>query len=101
MANFVSGIDFEPEGTRPVQNVEIGYNKFIMNNRTTNPSRGADGKAVSGYQVPGNPSPGGNYYLHHNYGTFGTGFGVFYLSSGGSWGYILKDKNAEGQNPQP
>jgi hypothetical protein len=96
--NYVSGIDVEPEAGWSVQNVEIGYNKFVMNNRTANPNRGADGKAVSGWRASGNNSPGGNYYVHHNYGTFGSGFGSF---DGGGWGYILETANAEGTSPRP
>jgi hypothetical protein len=94
--NYVSGIDFEPEaGT--VTNVEVTYNKFVMNNRAVNPTRSADGEAVSGWMVPTSPNPGGNYYLHHNYGTFGTGFAGF----GGNFGYILQSSNAEGTSPPP
>jgi hypothetical protein len=95
--NYVSGIDFEPvAGT--VTNFEVAYNKFVMNNRTPNPSRGADGKAVFGWQVPTSPNPGGNYYIHHNYGTFGTGFSGF---GGGNWGYIYRSANGEGGRPKP
>jgi hypothetical protein len=98
--NFVSGIDFEPEAGS-VTNVEVAYNKFVMNNRTTNPSRGADGKAVFGWQVPAVTSPGGNYYIHHNYGTFGTGFSGFGSSNTNNWGYIYQSANAEGASAMP
>jgi hypothetical protein len=96
--NFVSGIDFEPEAAGTVTNVEVAYNRFVMNNRTPNPNRGADGKAVFGWRVPATPSPGGSYYIHHNYGTFGTGFSGF---GGGGWGYIDQSANAEGASPMP
>jgi hypothetical protein len=95
--NHVSGIDFEPEGGT-VTNVEVAYNKFAMNNRRPNPERGADGKAVFGWQIPKSPRPGGNYYIHHNYGTFGTGFSGF--GGGDGWGYINQSANAEGGRPK-
>jgi len=93
--NFVSGIDFEPENGGAVYHVEIAYNKFVMNNRTMNPDRGVDGIAISGWHVPSPPTAtaGGDYYLHHNYGTFGTGFSVF---GNGGWGSISQASNAEG-----
>jgi hypothetical protein len=91
--NFVSGIDVEPEGGGTVVGLEIAYNKFVMNNRTVNPDRGADGKAVFGWRVAATPNPGGDFYLHHNYGTFGTGFSGFI---NGGWGYILQESNVEG-----
>jgi hypothetical protein len=96
--NYVSGIDVEPEGQLSVWNAEIAYNKFVMNNRTINPTRGADGKAVFGWQVPGNPAPGGNYYIHHNYGTFGTGFSGFGSSGTYGWGYIYQSANVQGSS---
>jgi hypothetical protein len=94
-ANFVSGIDIEPENGGTVLGVEVAYNKFVMNNRTPNPDRGADGKAVFGWRTAATPSPGGDFYIHHNYGTFGTGFIGF---SGGGWGYIYQASNVEGPN---
>jgi hypothetical protein len=91
--NYVSAVDFEPESGGTVLNVEVSYNKFVMNNRTPeNPIRGSDGKAVSGWQVSATPNPGGNYYLHHNYGTFGTGYSTF---GGWNWGYIYQSTNVE------
>ncbi len=92
--NFVSGIDFEPEGGGTILNVEVAYNKFVMNNRETNPSRDGDGKATFGWGVPGATNPGGNLYLHHNYGTFGSGFG--YFAGSGTWGSIYSANNVEG-----
>ncbi len=93
--NYVSGIDIEPEHGGVVNHVEIAYNQFVMNNRTANPSRGADGMTVFGWHVPDPPTPtaGGDYYLHHNYGTFGTGFSGF---GNGGWGYIYQASNVEG-----
>ncbi len=93
--NFVSGIDIEPERGGVVEHVEIAYNRFVMDNRTPNPTRGADGMAVFGWHVPDPPTPtaGGDYYLHHNYGTFGTGFSGF---GNGGWGYIYQASNVEG-----
>jgi hypothetical protein len=91
--NFVSGIDVEPEGSGSVQGVEVAYNRFVMDNRTPNPARGADGKAFFAWQTPANPAPGGNFWLHHNYGTFGTGF----FGSAGSFYDIRQDTNVEGQ----
>lgn len=89
--NYVSGIDIEPEAAT-VTNVEIAYNRFVMNNRTPNPNRGADGKAVFAWQTPTSSNPGGNYYLHHNYGTFGTGF----VGIAGAFGYVYQASNVEG-----
>ncbi|HEX9308094.1 MAG TPA: hypothetical protein VF894_11430 [Anaeromyxobacter sp.] len=93
--NFVSGVGIEPEGAGVVLHVEVAYNKFVMNNRTQNPARGADGQAVFGWHVPDPPTPtaGGDYYVHHNYGTFGTGFSGF---GNGGWGYIYQASNVEG-----
>ncbi len=98
--NFVSGIDIEPERGGVVLHVEIAYNQFVMNNRTVNPTRGADGMAVFGWHVPDPPTPtaGGDYYLHHNYGTFGTGFSGW---GNGGWGYIYEASNAEGSTVPP
>jgi hypothetical protein len=98
--NYVSAVDFEPyrQGDQ-VNNVEVLYNKFVMNNRAllSSPSSGiASGKAVFGWQAVTNP--GGNYYIHHNYGTFGTGFGSF---DGSGWGYVSSSANAEGPSPLP
>lgn len=90
--NYVSSIDIEPEGNGSVVGVEIAYNRFVMDNRTPNPNRGADGKAVFAWQTPSTPSPGGDYYLHHNYGTFGTGF----FGIAGAFGYVFQASNAEG-----
>lgn len=94
--NFVSGVGIEPELGGVVIGVEVAYNKFVMNNRTVNPNRGADGMAVYGWHVPNPPTPtaGGNYWLHHNYGTFGTGFSGF---GNGGWGAIYQASNVEGQ----
>ena len=52
-------------------------------------------RAVFGWQVPGNYNPGGNFYLHHNYGTFGTGFSGF---GGSNWGYVFQSANVEGSS---
>jgi hypothetical protein len=95
--NFVSGVGIEPELAGVVIGVEVAYNKFVMNNRTVNPSRGADGIAVYGWHVPNPPTPtaGGDYWLHHNYGTFGTGFSGF---GNGGWGAIYQASNVEGQS---
>ena len=95
--NFVSGIDIEPEKAGVVLHLEIAYNHFVMNNRTVNPSRGADGKAVFGWHVadPPTPTAGGDYYVHHNYGTFGTGFSGW---GNGGWGYIYEASNVEGSS---
>jgi hypothetical protein len=97
-ASYVSGIDFEPELQEYVQNVEVAFNLFVMNNRTVNPDRGADGKAVFGWRVPSNPSPGGNFYIHHNYGTFGTGFGGDPSAWNGGWGDVFQSANEEGSS---
>jgi hypothetical protein len=95
--NFVSGVGIEPELGGVVIGVEVAYNKFVMDNRTVNPSRGADGMAVYGWHVPDPPTPtaGGDYWLHHNYGTFGTGFSGF---GNGGWGTITQASNVEGQS---
>ena len=91
--NFVSGVDIEPENGGTVQSVEVAYNKFVMNNRTENPDRGADGKAVFGWRPSATASPGGDFYIHHNYGTFGSGFSGF---GNGGWTYIYQASNVEG-----
>jgi hypothetical protein len=95
--NYVAGIDFEP-WTIPltVTNVEVLYNKFNMNNRTAlaSPTSGnASGTAVFGWASV--PSPGGTYWVHHNYGTFGTGFGSF----DGGFTNVMVTSNAEGSSP--
>src|SRR6266542_2195120 len=95
-ASFVSGLDIEPEVRNGVggnvSSIEVSYNLFSMDNRTVNFGRGADGMAAFRWQVPGNNNPGGNHYLHHNYGTFGTGF----WGEGGTWGSLFLDRNIEG-----
>jgi hypothetical protein len=90
--NYVSGVDFEPEKTGTVLNVEVAYNHFIMNNRTVNPARSSDGEAVSEWQTPNTPNPGGNFFLDHNYGTFGTGF----WGASGGFGAVTVVSNVEG-----
>jgi hypothetical protein len=92
--NFVSGIDVEPEGSGSVQGVEVAYNRFVMDNRTPNPNRGADGKAFFAWQTAANPAPGGSFWLHNNYGTFGTGF----FGASGSFSDVHQDSNVEGQS---
>jgi hypothetical protein len=92
--NFVSGIDVEPEGTGKVLGVEVAYNRFVMNNRTPNPARGADGKAFFAWQTATNPSPGGSFWLHHNYGTFGTGF----MGVAGAFTNVYQASNVEGSS---
>lgn len=96
--NFVSAIDFEPVvAGGHVTNIEVLYNKFVMNNRSpllVPDSGAASGKAVAGWAAIA--SPGGNIYVHHNYGTFGTGIGALY---GSGWGYTLYSTNVEGANP--
>ncbi len=93
--NYVSGIDIEPEKGGVVRRVEIAYNRFVMDDRRPNPARGADGRAVFGWRVPDPPTPtaGGDYYIHHNYGTFGAGFSGF---GNGGWGPIHQASNVEG-----
>jgi hypothetical protein len=93
--NYVSGIDIEPEKGGVVRRVEIAYNRFVMDDRTPNPARGADGRAVFGWHVPDPPTrtAGGDYYIHHNYGTFGAGFSGF---GNGGWGRIHQASNVEG-----
>lgn len=95
--NYVSGIDFEPWKTPlTVNSVEVLYNKFNMNNRSalSSPYSGsASGSAVFGWAAV--PSPGGTYWVHHNYGTFGTGFGSF----DGGFTNVTVASNAEGSSP--
>lgn len=93
--NYVSAIDIEPEKGGVVLHVEIAYNRFVMNDRRPNPGRSSDGMAVSGWHVASPPTPtaGGDYYLHHNYGTFGAGFSSF---GNGGWGHVHQAANAEG-----
>ncbi len=95
--NYVSGIDFEPWKTPlTVNSVEVLYNKFNMNNRSalSSPYSGsASGSAVFGWAAV--PSPGGTYWVHHNYGTFGTGFGSF----DGGFTNVTSVSNAEGSSP--
>jgi hypothetical protein len=95
--NYVAGIDFEPwKVPLTVTNVEVLYNKFNMNNRASlaSPSSGnASGTAVFGWAAV--PSPGGTYWVHHNYGTFGTGFGSF----DGGFTNVMRASNAEGSSP--
>jgi hypothetical protein len=95
--NYVSGIDFEPWATPlTVTNVEVLYNKFNMNNRTAlaAPTSGnASGTAVFGWAAV--PSPGGTYWVHHNYGAFGTGFGSF----DGGFTNVMSVSNIEGSSP--
>lgn len=100
--NYVSGIDYEPEvdqdgGPGHVADVEIAFNQFIMDNRTVNPERGADGKATFGWGVPDNGWPGDHIVEHHNYGTFGTGF----WDKGGNFTNVSVHSNEEGPSPAP
>jgi len=44
---------------------------------------------------------GRNYYIHHNYGTFGTGFSGFGSSGTNNWSHVYQATNAEGASPQP
>jgi hypothetical protein len=96
--NYVAGIDFEPyQQGNTVTNVEVLYNKFNMNNRSAlaSPSSGsASGSAVFGWAAV--PNPGGSYWVHHNYGTFGTGFGSF----DGGFTSVTSVSNAEGSSPR-
>jgi hypothetical protein len=94
--NYVSGVDFEPENNATIMDVEVGYNKFVMNNRVNPGGAGgaANGKAIA-FWNPGSTNPGTGYHFHHNYGTFGTGFRQ------GGWGYVTDLANAEGSSPQP
>lgn len=72
--NYVSAVDFEPNQTPDATwNIEVAYNQFIMTNRTRG-QYGSDGKAASAWQNDKTPEPGGNLWLHDNYGTFGTGW---------------------------
>jgi hypothetical protein len=98
-ANYVSAIDFEPvQDPHSTTTVEVAYNKFVMNNRT--PGRyGSDGRAASAWQNEYTTNPGGNLYLHHNYGTFGVGWWMSDLSckaGDGDWYNIVQSSNVEG-----
>jgi hypothetical protein len=96
--NYVSGIDFEPEGGT-ITNVEVAYNKFVMNNRKPG-KHGSDGRAASAWQNQGSPAPGGNLYLHHNWGTFGVGWWMKSSSHKGGlgdWYNVVQTANVEGE----
>ena len=95
---YVSGLDFEPEGGT-ITNVEFAYNKFAMAHNLTGGQNGSDGKAASAWQNASSPTPGGNLYLHHNYGTFGTGWWMSPISvkgGNGDWYNIVQSQNVEG-----
>jgi hypothetical protein len=95
--NYVSAIDFEPEGGTMVD-IEVAYNRFVMNDRTPG-QYGSDGRAASAWQNSWTPSPGGNLYLHHNYGTFGVGWWMgssSYKGGMGDWYNVVQSLNVEG-----
>lgn len=99
--NYVSAIDFEPDATpQGATNAEVAYNKFVMNNRT--PGRyGSDGRASSAWQNANVATPGGNLYLHHNYGTFGVGWwmtNISYKGGNGDWYNVVQSSNVEGSS---
>lgn len=104
--NYVSGVDMEPSTNDYTRYIEVAYNKFIMNNRTPG-TYGSDGKAVSAWQgAQYTSAPGGIFYIHHNYGTFGTGMWMSKISSlGGTGGWTLPielHSNVEGTSvPTP
>jgi hypothetical protein len=102
--NYVSGVDWEPNlDPDTTNNVEVGYNKFIMNNRTKG-QYGSDGRAISAWQNNKVTKPGSGLFMHHNYGTFGVGFWMSsssYKGGDGDWMNIVMDKNVEGPTPAP
>jgi hypothetical protein len=102
--NYVSGVDMEPGNLSTAtasftSDVEVAYNKFTMNNRTAGKNT-SDGRAASAWQNQYSPKPGGVFYVHHNYGTFGTGMwmpNISYKGGNGDWGDpILLFSNVEG-----
>jgi hypothetical protein len=95
---YVSALDFEPEGGT-ITNIEFAYNKFSMAHDLTGGKYGSDGRASSAWQNANSPSPGGNLYLHHNYGTFGTGWWmspISYKGGQGDWYNVSQSQNVEG-----
>lgn len=102
--NYVSGVDFEPNADPDTTNrVEVGYNKFIMNNRTRG-QYGSDGRAISAWQNNKVTRPGSSLFMHHNYGTFGVGWWMTsssYKGGDGDWTQIVQEKNEEGSAPLP
>jgi hypothetical protein len=101
--NYVSGIDFEPDHNPGDTNVEVAYNKFVMNNRSAG-QYGSDGKAVSAWQQNGwgVSSPGGHFWIHHNYGTYGTGFWMIGAAATSAWVDVnVTGNGADGSTAPP
>jgi hypothetical protein len=101
--NYVSGIDFEPDKKGNTY-YEIAYTRYNINDRSSHLSNsGSDGKAVSAWQQNGwgITNPGGYYWLHHNYGTFGTGFWMIGSASTNNWGPVQVDNNNREGNSVP
>lgn len=105
--NYVSGVDLEPwQPNASCWNFEILYNRFAMNNRdplSNPPSGSCAGKAICGWwDTPhGVVNPGGNYWMHHNYGTFGTGYPTPDVFTGYSNVNLFPATNVEGSTPPP
>jgi hypothetical protein len=70
-----------------------------MNNRKPG-KHGSDGRAASAWQNHWSPAPGGNLYLHHNWGTFGVGWWMTSSSHKGGlgdWYNVVQTANVEGE----
>jgi hypothetical protein len=101
--NYVSGIDFEPDHNPGDTYAEVAYNEFVMNNRTPG-QYGSDGKAISAWQQNGwgVTSPGGHFWIHHNYGTFGTGLWMIGSTGTSTWVDVnVADNGADGSTEPP
>jgi hypothetical protein len=91
----VSNIDFEPDQNPGDSYVEIAYNELTVP---------AAANGVGGWQHDGDwgvTQPGGNNFVHHNYGTWTT----FWVPPGASgtntWGPFAVSDNVPGKAPPP
>jgi hypothetical protein len=91
----VSSIDFEPDADPGDSYVEIAYNELTVP---------AVDNAMGGWQHDsdwGVTQPGGNNFVHHNYGTWTT----FWVAPGATgtdtWGPFTISNNVPGSSPPP
>lgn len=91
----VPTVDYEPFiAGNQIWNVELCYNKFLLDPKTGDTGLYCDGWAVSNWVEPEMKQAGGNLYNHHNYGTFGKGF--WNPAPEGLWVNVVVTNNVAG-----
>lgn len=91
----VSSIDFEPDQNPGDSYVEIAYNEFAVP---------AADDAVGGWQHDsdwGVTQPGGNDFVHHNYGSWTTFWVAPGATGASTWGSFTVSDNVPGASPPP